>query len=320
MKIFLFPGQGSQAKKMGEGLFERFPDLTAQADEILGYSIRELCMDDPRGELNKTQFTQPALYVVNALSYASKAEASGKPEFLAGHSLGEFNALMAAGCFDFATGLRLVQKRGALMAQIRGGAMAAILNASAELITDVLKANGLHNVYLANMNTPLQTVISGQAEEVAKASPLFQMVGKMRFYPLATSGAFHSPYMKEAMEQFRAYLQDVQFAAPSIPVLANVTGRPYQPGAILDTLASQIASTVRWCESMQYLLALAHARGVTPEFIDCGHGDMLSRMAGMVRDQTPQADIERIAAQHSGGAQHATEHANGERLAQAVPG
>lgn len=289
MKTYMFPGQGSQSKAMGAGLFERYPDLTARADAILGYSISELCLEDPRGELNKTQFTQPALYVVNALSYFSKVEELGKPDFLAGHSLGEFNALMAAGCFDFDTGLRMVQKRGELMAQIRGGAMAAILNASSEHIVDVLKANGLNNVYIANFNTPLQTVISGLHEEVASASKYFQMQGKIRFYPLATSGAFHSAYMKDAMEQFREYLQDVQFAAPSIPVLANVTARPYEAGAILDTLASQIASTVRWCDSIQYLMALAHARGVTPEFVECGHGDVLTRMALMIKTQTPQA-------------------------------
>ncbi len=298
MKTFMFPGQGSQSKEMGAGLFERFPELTAKADAILGYSIRELCLEDPREELGKTQFTQPALYVVNALSYFSKVEESGAPDFLAGHSLGEFNALMAAGCFDFETGLRLVQKRGELMSKISGGAMAAIVNASREHIADVLKANGLNNVYMANFNAPLQTVISGLHAEVASAEPHFQMQGKIRFYPLATSGAFHSAYMTEAMEQFRAFLQDVPFAAPTIPVLANVTARPYQAGAILDTLASQIASTVRWSDSMQYLMGLAHARGVTPEFIECGHGDVLTRLAFTVKAQTSQAELEKLSAAH----------------------
>ena len=299
MKIYMFPGQGSQAKEMGAGLFESYPELTAKADAILGYSIRELCMEDPREELNKTQFTQPALYVVNALSYFRKVEEAGQPDYLAGHSLGEFNALMAAGCFDFETGLRLVQKRGELMAQISGGGMAAIVNASSEHIADVLKANGLNNVYMANFNAPLQTVISGLYAEVASAEQYFQMQGKMRFYPLATSGAFHSAYMQEAMEQFRTYLRDVPFAAPTIPVVANVTARPYEAGAILDTLASQIASTVRWSDSMQYLMALAHARGVTPEFTECGHGDVLTRMAFTIKAQTPQAEIDRLAAEHT---------------------
>jgi malonyl CoA-acyl carrier protein transacylase len=293
LKTYLFPGQGSQSKGMGAGLFERFPELVAVADDILGYSIRTLCLEDPDNLLNKTQFTQPALYVVNALSYASRVTQSGAPDFLAGHSLGEFNALLAAGCFDFATGLRLVRKRGELMGQTQGGSMAAILNASAEQIAGILSANGLTNVCMANFNTPLQTVISGPREAVASASQHFQMVGKMRFYPLATSGAFHSYYMRDAMEQFRAYLKDVQFVAPAIPVLANVTGRPYQGGAILDTLASQIANTVRWCDSIQYLLALAQQRGVAPQFVECGHGDVLTRMVAMIQAQTPQVELER---------------------------
>jgi malonyl CoA-acyl carrier protein transacylase len=301
MKTYMFPGQGSQSREMGAGLFERYPELTARADAILGYSIAELCLEDPREQLNQTAFTQPALYVVNALSYFRKVEESGTPDFLAGHSLGEFNALMAAGCFDFETGLRLVQKRGELMAQVSGGAMAAIVNASSEQIADALKANGLDHVYLANLNAPLQTVISGLHAEVARAEPLFQMQGKMRFYPLATSGAFHSAYMQEAMQQFRAFLKDVAFAAPSIPVLANVTGRPYQAGAMLDTLASQIANTVRWCDGMQYLMALAHARGVTPEFIECGHGDVLTRMAFTIKTQTPRETLEKLIAEHLSG-------------------
>ena len=116
MKAYMFPGQGSQAKGMGGTLFDEFSELTQQANEILGYSVKELCLDNPKRELNKTQYTQPALYVVNALSYYKKIQETGQtPDYLAGHSLGEFNALLAAECFDFATGLKLVQKRGELM-------------------------------------------------------------------------------------------------------------------------------------------------------------------------------------------------------------
>ncbi|SUX55274.1 acyltransferase domain-containing protein [Chromobacterium vaccinii] len=155
MKVFMFPGQGSQYKGMGGDLFDGFKDLADKADGILGYSLRELCIDDPRGELNQTRFTQPALYVVNALSYFRKLEeGSGKPDFLAGHSLGEFNALMAAGCYDFETGLKLVQKRGELMGEVSNGAMAAIVNAGKEEIESALAENGLSNVFIANYNTP----------------------------------------------------------------------------------------------------------------------------------------------------------------------
>ena len=135
MKICLFPGQGSQSKGMGAELFDRYPDWTAEADAVLGFSIRELCVDDPRGELGLTQFTQPALYVVNALTYRARQDDGGAvPDFVAGHSLGEYNALLAAGVFDFATGLRMVKRRGEIMGQVSGGGMAAPRLAGTTLI------------------------------------------------------------------------------------------------------------------------------------------------------------------------------------------
>lgn len=292
MKIYMFPGQGSQAKEMGGSLFDHYKELTAKADSILGYSIKELCLEDPRNELNSTQFTQPALYVVNALSYFKKIEETKQvPDFVVGHSLGEFNALLAAGCFDFETGLKLVQKRGELMSQVSGGGMAAVLNASKEEIEEILKANGIANVYLANYNTPSQIVVSGLADEIAKAEKHFQQ-GKMRFYPLATSGAFHSAFMQDSMVKFRDYLKEFTFAAPNIPVIANVTARPYENDAILDTLSSQIASTVRWSESVQYLLALGASRGDAVEFVEVGHGDVLTRLVLTVKMQTPEAVLQ----------------------------
>ncbi len=294
MKIYMFPGQGSQFKGMGADLFDRYKDLTAQADGILGYSLKELCLEDLRGELNKTQFTQPALYVVNALSYFKKIEETGKtPDFVIGHSLGEFNALMAAGGFDFETGLKLVQKRGELMGQVSNGAMAAVLNASKAQIEEALKSNGLNNVYLANYNTPSQIVLSGLVDEIAKAEPLFKQ-GKMRYYPLATSGAFHSAYMRDAMESFKTFLQGFQFSELKIPVLANATARPYQNESILETLASQIAHTVRWSESVQYLLALQARQGITAEFEELGPGDVLTKLVFTIKAQTPEAVVQQF--------------------------
>jgi malonyl CoA-acyl carrier protein transacylase len=296
MKTYMFPGQGSQATGMGADLFDRYPELTAQADAILGYSIKELCLLDPRAELGKTQFTQPALYVVNALSYLHTVEAQGAPDFLAGHSLGEFNALMAAGCFDFETGLKLVQKRGELMSHITGGGMAAIVNASRDQIAEILQTNGLSKVCMANFNAPMQTVISGMIDDIAAAEPFFQGVGKIRFYPLATSGAFHSPYMSDAMAQFLKFLKDFSFSAPRIPVIANVTARPYESGGVLATLASQIASTVRWSDSVQYLMALAAKDNASMEFIECGHGDVLTRLAYTIKAQSPAAELAALGA------------------------
>lgn len=294
MKTYMFPGQGSQSKGMGEGLFDRFSELTAKADSILGYSIKELCLEDPRDELGKTQFTQPALYVVNAFSYFKKIEETGKmPDFVAGHSLGEFNALLAAGCFDFETGLKLVQKRGELMGKVVNGAMAAVLNATEDEIVTILKANGLKNVYLANYNSPSQIVLSGSADEIARAEQFFQE-GKMRYYPLATSGAFHSAFMQESMEQFKDFLKGFEFAAPKIPVIANVTARPYDGDAIFDTLSAQIASSVLWSESVQYLMAVGAARGDEMEFEEVGFGDVLTRLALAIKMQTAEPVLQRF--------------------------
>src|SRR5205823_13876450 len=124
MLAYIFPGQGSQTRGMGGNLFDDFPELTAQADAILGYSIKKLCLEDPNQELNQTQFTQPALFVVNALTFLKKNQ---KPDYVAGHSLGEYNALFAAEVFDFATGLNLVKKRGELMSEAKNGGMAAVI-------------------------------------------------------------------------------------------------------------------------------------------------------------------------------------------------
>lgn len=287
MKTYIFPGQGSQAKGMGGDLFDRFPELTQKADEILGYSIKALCLEDSRNELNQTQFTQPALFVVNALSYAAKIEQGQRPDYVAGHSLGEFNALLAAECFDFESGLQLVKKRGELMGQASGGGMAAVLNASKEEVEDILHSNGLHNLHLANYNTPSQIVISGLASEINQARKFFKK-DKIRYVPLNTSGAFHSPFMREAMEEFKVFIQEMAFQAPKIPVIANVTARPYSSETMGDTLASQIADTVRWCESIQYLLAVAEKEGQPMEFEEVGHGDVLIRLVEAIKQQTTE--------------------------------
>lgn len=284
MKTYMFPGQGSQVRGMGGALFDEFQELTEQADAILGFSIKELCLEDPRKELDKTQFTQPALFVVNALSYFKRIQAAGRePDFLAGHSLGEFNALLAAGCFGFETGLKLVQKRGQLMSQVSGGAMAAILNATPEFIEASLKEAGLTNVELANFNTPTQVVISGLKSEIDAAQPLFQK-GRMLFYPLNTSGAFHTRFMAAAQEEFRAFLKTLDVSAPKIPVIANVTARPYENDAVVETLSRQIASAVKWSDSVQYLLGLGGAEQPM-QFEELGHGDVLTRLVKAIGDQ-----------------------------------
>jgi malonyl CoA-acyl carrier protein transacylase len=284
MKTYMFPGQGSQARGMGGELFDAFPELTAKADEVLGYSIKALCLEDPRKELNKTQFTQPALFVVNALSYYKRVEDSGTPDFLAGHSLGEFNALLAAECFDFETGLKLVKKRGELMSQTTEGAMAAIVNATREQIETLLREKGLVDVDIANCNTPMQTVISGPTADIAACQDIFNF-DRIMYVPLNTSGAFHSRLMIPAAKKFEAFLKKRKFSKPKIPVIANLTAQPYPDNAVVEYLSKQIHSPVLWSDSIHYLMSLSDDM----TFVEAGHGDVLAKMILKIRQIAAKA-------------------------------
>jgi malonyl CoA-acyl carrier protein transacylase len=280
MKAFMFPGQGSQAKGMGAGLFERYRSEVAKCDAMLGYSIEQLCLEDPEGRLRNTLYTQPALYVVNALCYY-RAVAGGArpPDYLLGHSLGEYNALLAAGCFDFETGLRLVSKRAELMSLVHGGAMAAVVNTSREAIERIFGGASIDTLDFSNFNTPSQVVISGPEGELEKVRPLLEGA-RMGFYPLNTSGAFHSRYMQPAREEFERFLAQFQFDDPRIPVIANVSARPYLPGSVAANLAQQIVSAVQWTGSVSYLRSLGEM-----EFEEIGAGSVLKKLLQTIRKQ-----------------------------------
>lgn len=278
MKAIVFPGQGSQVKGMGETLFDEYPDLTKIADDILGYSIKALCLQDPNKELNKTQFTQVAIYVVNALSYYKYIDEGGEqPDFFAGHSLGEFNALLAAGSFSFETGLRLVKKRGELMSQAAGGGMAAILNIEKEKIEQMLSDNKLDKIEVANHNTLTQSVISGDAKQLAQAQTLFE-TGSAMYVPLNTSGAFHSRFMVDAQQAFTNYVADFQLSVPKIPIVANVSARQYQQDNVVTNITTQISSAVKWFDSVKYMID----QGVT-DFIELGHNPVLTNIIGKIK-------------------------------------
>jgi malonyl CoA-acyl carrier protein transacylase len=250
-KVYVFPGQGSQEIGMGQDLFDKFPSEVAQADEILGYSIKELCCEGPIEKLSQTQFTQPALYVVNALTYLNIiAEGGEKPAFTAGHSLGEYDALFAAGVFDFATGVKLVQKRGEIMSRVEGGGMAAVLGMDPATIKDVLVDSGNDKVDIANFNSPKQTVLSGMKEDVVNAEQAFKDAGAKRYIVLPVSGAFHSRYMQESQAEFEAFASQFKFNAPEFPVISNLNATPYEADKVLPTLVGQISNSVRWVESI----------------------------------------------------------------------
>ena len=168
--------------------------------------MRALCLEDADNRLRQTQFTQPSLYVVNALHYYKAAAQGTRPDYLAGHSLGEYNALLAAGVFDFLTGLRLVQKRGELMSQARNGGMGAVIGLSASAIAKVIADSGLSSLDVANFNTPTQTVVSGPVEDITRAGAYFEKGGAQMYIPLQVSAAFHSRYMADAAKAFAEFL------------------------------------------------------------------------------------------------------------------
>ncbi|MFE3992929.1 ACP S-malonyltransferase [Streptomyces goshikiensis] len=255
MRALLFAGQGSQRQGMGAEVLDAFPEHCALADDILGLSIRELCLHGG-DRLRLTRYAQPALFTVHALTYLAGREEQGEPDVVAGHSLGEFNALMVAGVLDFAGGLRLVAERGRLMGEADGGAMAAVLGAGLTEVERTLAASGRTDVEVANDNSATQVVISGTAAGVSAVTALLTAGDPaIRCVPLPVSAAFHSREMAPAALRFAAVLAETPLAPPRLPVISNVTARPYPPGEpVAALLGRQIRSRVRWTETMRHLL------------------------------------------------------------------
>lgn len=280
MHAVVFPGQGIQKKGMGRGLFDEFPEMVAQADAILGYSIRNLCLDDPRNVLNQTEFTQPAIYTVSALEYLKRRKAGlAAPDYVAGFSLGEYNALCAAGAFDFATGLQLVKQRGELMSQASGGAMVAVVGLDEAGLLAALEQHRAVQITIANYNAPRQFVLSGSKTEVDRLrTHLATVPGVQMVVPLQTSGAFHSPYMNDAGRRFKDILESCPLARLAIPVISNVTGRPFPEANLKALMAEQITHPVRWSDSIRYLLR----HGVN-DFTELGGATVLTGMIDKIR-------------------------------------
>jgi len=287
MLAFIFPGQGSQRRGMGAGLFDEVREYAAHEQEIdacVGYSMRKLCLEDPENGLKKTQYTQPSLYIVNALHYYKAIAQGDRPQYLAGHSVGEYNALLAAGAFDLLTGLRLVKKRGELMAKAQNGGMAAVIGLSAEKVAKLVEENHLASIDIANYNAPAQSVLSGPVEDLDRAKTIFDKAGAKLYMPLMVSAAFHSRYMAEAANAFAEFLSAYSFRELKLPVLSNVMAIPYPAGDPTNTVRSllirQITKPVLWTQSIRY--ALEHG---VKTFKETGPGAVLTKLVQQTQQE-----------------------------------
>jgi|AntDeeMinimDraft_5_1070356.scaffolds.fasta_scaffold10511_1 [acyl-carrier-protein] S-malonyltransferase len=257
---FVFPGQGSQYVEMGKDFYDNFElarNYFDKANEILDIDLKKLCFEGPEDELTETQNTQPAIFTVSMIAYNLMKEKGVEPSMLAGHSLGEYAALCAAGVFDFETGLKLVRKRGELMASAvsKGskGTMAAIIALDRkEIEKRCEEVSGVCE--LANINSPMQIVISGEVDAVHEAMEKADEAGAKKVVELNVSSAFHSQLMEPAKNKLKDYINDTNFNNPEIPVIANSTADFVETNEeIVSALEKQLTNAVRWVESMELM-------------------------------------------------------------------
>lgn len=285
---FLFPGQGSQVVGMGADLYERFPEareIFDEADRLLGFPLTERMFgaggdaEAEQAALTQTDVTQPALYVHSLAANAVLATRGHQPDMAAGHSLGEYSALAAAGALDFVEGLRLVRLRGQLMARAgdeRPGAMAAVLGLDGDVLERVCAEASTDGVVQpANFNAPGQIVISGDVDAVQRASEAAKEAGARRVVPLPVSGAFHSPLMEYARAGLAEALGSAEIRPPRCPVYLNVTAAPTkEPDEIRRRLLEQLTAPVRWAQSLE-----AMRRDGAERFVEVGAGNVLVGLA-----------------------------------------
>jgi [acyl-carrier-protein] S-malonyltransferase len=290
--VLLFAGQGAQQIGMGADLVDAHPlvrQRITEANEILGYDLSRVMFEGPMDELTRTSRCQPALFVHGIVCWELLRERlpNLRPVACAGLSLGEFTAHAVAGTFDFATGLRLVAKRGALMEEatnVSAGTMAAMVGGEEEAVRELAAECG---VDVANFNAPGQIVLSGSREGIARALEVYPDKGIRVAKELTVAGAYHSRLMQSAQDALVPELAAAQVQAPALPVICNVEARPVvDPDEIRDTLARQVTGSVRWSESMQYLLAQGHRT-----FLELGPGGVL---AGLMRRIDRAATVIRV--------------------------
>lgn len=274
---FIFPGQGAQVVGMGKDLYDNYDaarEVFEKANNVLGKNITKLCFEGPEEDLKQTINTQPSIVTMSiAALEAFKSELKITPRFTAGHSLGEYCAMYCSGVMDLETTIKAIQKRAELMSQVKGGAMAAILNAPAGSIEKALQeASKVGYVDVANYNSPVQVVITGEENAVSKAGEILLEAGAKRVVPLAVSGAFHSKFLEGASKDFASYVSELDLSSASIPVVTNVDGAAtISAEDFRNKMPRQICSSVHWTQTIENMI-----KNGVEIFIEIGPGKVLA--------------------------------------------
>jgi len=293
MKAYVFPGQGAQFPGMGKDLYEQYPvarELFEQANELLGFRITDIMFEGTEEELRQTKVTQPAIFLHSVIMAKLLGDAF-QPDMAAGHSLGEFSALVACGSMSFADGLMLVSKRAMAMqkaCELQPSTMAAVLGLEDAVVEQVCAGITDEVVVPANYNCPGQLVISGSIASVEKANAALSAAGALKTVMLSVGGAFHSPLMEPARVELEAAIRQTPISAPRCPIYQNVTAQGVtDPEAIKTNLINQLTGAVRWTQTMQQMIADGAA-----EFTEVGPGKVLQGLLKKVNRQMPAASAQ----------------------------
>ena len=296
MKVaFVFSGQGAQQVGMGKDLFEKFPAAASifnKADQVLGYPISEICFNGPADKLTETRYCQPAIYVMSVacLEVFKELYPEITPVTVAGLSLGEFTALYAAGAYTFEEGLKIIEKRAAYMqeaCEATKGTMASVIKGDPAIIDDVCNEC---EVEVANINSPMQIVISGEETKIANAIALLKERGVRIVKPLPVAGAYHSRLMAAAKEKFASYLEGLQLNTPNIPVAQNYVGKLVEdPAQLKINIAEQVTGSVKWVDCVNAITAIG-----VDSVIEFGPGKVLTTLAKKTAEDINTANINSI--------------------------